>query len=225
MQFANRWKNKIIRHEDMPVSELTPNPKNWRKHPKGQAEALSGAIEEVGYLIPVTWNERTGKILDGHLRVELARANHEETIPVNVVDLSEEEEAKALLTLDPITAMAEADKDLLKALMDQVSTDNEGIQKMIDGLAQDNGLNLNHDTQAQARIKLIDKFIVPPFTVLDARQGYWQERKAAWIGLGIKSELGRGSTKNTSARAAPGKDPSYRQIKTSRYGGGGKIDP
>ena len=121
MQFANRWKNKIIRHEEMPVSELTPNPKNWRKHPKGQAEALSGAIEEVGYLIPVTWNQRTGKILDGHLRVELARANREETIPVNVVDLSEEEEAKALLTLDPITAMAEADKDLLK---ERFITDN-----------------------------------------------------------------------------------------------------
>jgi len=33
---------------------------------------------------------------------------------------------------------------------------------------------------------------VPPFSVLDARQGYWQDRKRVWIGLGLKGELGRG---------------------------------
>lgn len=39
---------------------------------------------------------------------------------------------------------------------------------------------------------LVDRFIVPPFTVFDTKQGYWQERKRNWINLGIKSELGRG---------------------------------
>lgn len=39
--------------------------------------------------------------------------------------------------------------------------------------------------------KLGEQFIVPPFSVLDTRQGYWQERKRAWCGLGIRSELGR----------------------------------
>jgi DNA modification methylase len=37
-----------------------------------------------------------------------------------------------------------------------------------------------------------EKFGFPPFSVLDARQGDWQERKRAWIGLGIQSEIGRG---------------------------------
>jgi hypothetical protein len=36
------------------------------------------------------------------------------------------------------------------------------------------------------------KFVAPPFSVLDTRQGYWQERRRAWLSLGIKSELGRG---------------------------------
>ena len=36
------------------------------------------------------------------------------------------------------------------------------------------------------------RFIMPPFSVFDARQGYWQDRKRAWIALGIKSEIGRG---------------------------------
>ena len=38
--------------------------------------------------------------------------------------------------------------------------------------------------------------MVPPFSVLDARQGYWQDRKRAWIAVGIKSELGRGGEGN-----------------------------
>ena len=32
---------------------------------------------------------------------------------------------------------------------------------------------------------------MPPFSVLDARQKYWQDKKREWISLGIKSELGR----------------------------------
>lgn len=42
-----------------------------------------------------------------------------------------------------------------------------------------------------AKKSLNDKFIIPPFSVFDTRQGYWQERKDKWKGLGIKSELGR----------------------------------
>lgn len=39
---------------------------------------------------------------------------------------------------------------------------------------------------------LAERFLVPPFTVLSARDMYWQNRKRAWIALGIQSELGRG---------------------------------
>ena len=35
------------------------------------------------------------------------------------------------------------------------------------------------------------KFIIPPFSVLDARSGEWQDRKRAWIRLGIQGEVGR----------------------------------
>jgi hypothetical protein len=43
-----------------------------------------------------------------------------------------------------------------------------------------------------AACKLADDFIIPPFSVLDARQGYWQDRKRAWLATGIQSELGQG---------------------------------
>lgn len=36
-----------------------------------------------------------------------------------------------------------------------------------------------------------DKFIEPPFTILDTTSGPWLTRKRAWGELGIKSELGR----------------------------------
>lgn len=36
----------------------------------------------------------------------------------------------------------------------------------------------------------------PPFSMLNAREGWWQERKRQWLALGIKSELGRGGADN-----------------------------
>ena len=42
-----------------------------------------------------------------------------------------------------------------------------------------------------AKKSLNDKFIIPPFSTFDTRQGYWLDRKRKWTSLGIKSELGR----------------------------------
>jgi DNA modification methylase len=38
---------------------------------------------------------------------------------------------------------------------------------------------------------LFDRFIMPPYSVLDRKQGSWMRRKKQWLALGIKSELGR----------------------------------
>jgi len=38
---------------------------------------------------------------------------------------------------------------------------------------------------------LFDRFIMPPYSVLDRKQGSWSRRKKQWLALGIKSELGR----------------------------------
>ena len=40
-------------------------------------------------------------------------------------------------------------------------------------------------------VSLADKFIVPPFSVLDRRQGEWQNRKRRWLQMGLRSEVGR----------------------------------
>lgn len=57
------------------------------------------------------------------------------------------------------------------------------------------------------RSKLFEKFVIPPFSVLDTRQGYWQSRKRSWVkGLKIQSELGRSKTKamGTFSGSVPG---------------------
>jgi len=46
------------------------------------------------------------------------------------------------------------------------------------------------------------RFIMPPFSVLNARDGDWQDRKRAWASLGIKSEVGRGASPGGSAMPA-----------------------
>lgn len=57
--------------------------------------------------------------------------------------------------------------------------------------------------QPRIRIGLSDRFVVPPFTVLSARDGWWQDRKTAWIDLGIEGELGREDKPRTWYIAPP----------------------
>lgn len=65
---------------------------------------------------------------------------------------------------------------------------------------------------------LSSRFMLPPFSVLDARRGEWQARKKAWIGLGIASELGRGG--NVLIEGETEEDARTR-IKAAAPGGGG----
>lgn len=54
-----------------------------------------------------------------------------------------------------------------------------------------------------------EKFTMAPFTVLDARQGEWQDRKRAWAAMGILGEVGRGENLiKYSATTSIGKDTS-----------------
>ena len=217
---TDTWQNRIIETAEMAVKDLKANPKNWRKHPTAQQKALEGVLDEVGWVQQVIWNRRTGHLIDGHLRVELAAKRKEKTIPVNVVDLSPEEEAMILATFDPIAAMAEADKQMLAGLMQSIETEDEQIQALIESIAREEKIDLGGmDGATGPRPSLSDRFVVPPFSVLDSRQGYWQDRKRQWIGIGIQSELGRGEGAEPGGSARPAADYSTR----ARGAGNGAI--
>lgn len=62
---------------------------------------------------------------------------------------------------------------------------------------------------------IAQKFQFPPFSVLDARSGDWQERKRAWIGIGLRSEIGRGKS---LSYAMPMKSYSSENMIIEHYG-------
>ena len=67
---------------------------------------------------------------------------------------------------------------------------------------------------------LADRFLIPPFSVLNAREGWWQNRKRAWLALGIQSELGRGEQLIPN-----GGGPDQRPAMTGGASPGGSMRP
>jgi ParB-like chromosome segregation protein Spo0J len=131
------WRNRIVGYGEEKPDQLLANPRNWRIHPKGQQDALSGVFRDVGIVQNVIVNKRTGFVVDGHLRVSLAISHNQPSIPVTYVDLDEAEEAEILATLDPLGAMAAADKEKLNELLQEVQSGEEGVQAMLAALVGD----------------------------------------------------------------------------------------
>ena len=132
--------NRIVGHGEEAVDQLLANTLNYRLHPDNQQHALAGSIDDIGFIRSVTVNRRTGRVVDGHLRVTLAARSGVATLPVEYVDLSEAEEAQALLSLDPIAAMAASDREKLDELMRTVQSDDERVQAMLSEMAEREGL-------------------------------------------------------------------------------------
>ena len=145
------WRNRIVAHSDEDPASLAAHDLNWRTHPDAQREVLSDAIDEIGFLRSVTVNRPTGKLLDGHLRLRLALERREATIPVEWVELSQQEERLALATLDPIAALAVADQSKLDELLRQVNTESQAVAGMLTRLAEEAGcINIPAEFNAES---------------------------------------------------------------------------
>jgi len=132
---APPWRNRIVGAGDVPPTDLLANPGNWRTHPGPQRDALRGSLTEVGWVQQILVNQRTGYVVDGHARVEEAIIRQVATVPVLYVDLSPEEEALVLATLDPIGAMATRDDARLQELLSGLVVDDAGLQALLADLA------------------------------------------------------------------------------------------
>jgi DNA modification methylase len=111
--------------------DLLPNPKNWRRHPKAQVEALRGLLTEIGYADALLARELPDgrlMLIDGHLRAE---TTPQSVVPVLVLDVTEAEAEKILLTLDPLAAMAESDAERIETLLQTVRTDSEAVESLL----------------------------------------------------------------------------------------------
>lgn len=128
------WRNRITGSGEEAPDQLLANPANWRIHPKAQQDALAGALDAVGWVGQVLVNQNTGFVVDGHARIALDLSRGEPSVPVLYVDLSPEEEALVLATLDPIGAMAGRDEEKLKALLAEVTVDDAGLLALLGDL-------------------------------------------------------------------------------------------
>ena len=125
-------RNRIKELRNVLASSLKPNPKNWRTHPQSQSQAMRGILAEIGYadsLIARELPDGSLMLIDGHLRAE---TTPDEMVPVQIVDLTEAEADKLLLSLDPLAAMAESNAAAMQQLCDDAETNNAALQAMWD---------------------------------------------------------------------------------------------
>lgn len=158
-------RDRIKTFKRVKASELLPNPKNWRTHPEAQQNALRGLLAEVGVADAVLARETPDglMLIDGHLRTETVDGDMK--LPVLVLDVTEAEADKILLTLDPLASMAKADGVKLDALLRDIDTGSEDLQQMLADLAADAGLydtgegaEVSDDGQARAEPERVIAF-------------------------------------------------------------------
>lgn len=132
MPETDRWRDRIVRTaDDVDPASLAVNPDNWRIHPTYQKDALAAMIEAVGWIDRLIVSERSGRLVDGHARRELA-IEHGWRVPVAYVDLAPEEEAAALVAVDLVRGAAGTDRTKAAELFDSLRGVSDRHQGALD---------------------------------------------------------------------------------------------
>jgi hypothetical protein len=130
------WAVRVTAHELVAPELLIAHPDNFRCHPESQRTAVRSVIDDLGFVGEVLVSRRSGRILDGHLRVEEALRTGQAVVPVGWVDCrSDDEEAAILATHDPIGAMATADRQRLAQLAEKVQLGSDPLKALLIRLA------------------------------------------------------------------------------------------
>jgi ParB-like chromosome segregation protein Spo0J len=169
------------------LSEIKPYEKNPRKNDQA-VEAVANSIKEFGWQQPLVI-DKDGIIIIGHTRLKAAKSLGMDEVPCVVASDLTDEQIKALRLADnKVGELAEWDEVLLNLELDEIlDIDMSDFGFLEEELEETIG---KYD-DARNDKNLQERFGVPPFSVLDTRQGYWQDRKKKWKELGIKSETGR----------------------------------
>lgn len=164
------------RTEQRRIRDLVPWDGNPRKITNEQKEKLAASLGEFGVVeIPVVNTDN--RLIAGHQRVAvlIAQGRGEEMIDVRVPDraLTERECQKYNSVSNRHSGEFDWEKlaKMERELLMEIGFTNKEIQKI---------LNAGNE-KAEARAKLAERFIVPPFSILDTRSGTWQDRKDAWL--------------------------------------------
>src|ERR1017187_57605 len=103
------------RIEQRKLSDLTPYPRNPRRHSDAQIAQIAGSIAQFGFNAPILIDSR-GNIIAGHGRYLASLKLGLETVPTIVLEhLSETEKRAYLLADSKLAELSSFDDDLLRA--------------------------------------------------------------------------------------------------------------
>lgn len=235
------WAASDIEH--IKLSKLAPNEHNSRRHPEDQIIQIADSIMAFGWTMPILVDEASiiiageGRWRAAQLLIERGDMQSDIVPCLRATGWTEGQKRAYIIADNQLTIRGEWDMEQLGRELQAL--DDLGVDLDLTGFIGDDladilggpgtGEGGGEGTGEEARKTLAERFGFVPFTVLNAREGLWQNRKAAWLGLGIESELGRGEcvTYTESGEAA---DPDhYRKKKrpTARPGGSRQpaVDP
>ncbi len=229
--------------EMRPVDRLIPYARNARTHSEDQIAQIAASIAEFGFVNPVLIGA-DDLIVAGHGRVLAAKLLGLTEVPVIVLDHLSEAQRRALVIADnKIAENAGWDEAMLRAELaalreeefdlDVLGFGDDELGRILDSIdvpaslgggdAGGSGNPPAGSPASEPSATLAERFGIPPFSVLDARKGWWQGRKRAWIDLGIRSELGRGAAPGGSprpldrARMAKAASPGWSPLPATNY--------
>jgi hypothetical protein len=198
----------LTKVENRKLAELSPFDKNARTHSPEQIEQLVASIRQFGFTNPVLVTP-DGTVVAGHGRLEAAKAAGLEEVPTLTVgkDWTPEQLRAYVLADNQLALNAGWDEELLKLELadlkdfgfdislvgfDVPTLDSLFGEQGGEGAGANDGAPAAAGGPEEGRRTLMERFGLAPFSVLSARGGWWQDRKRAWLSLGIESELGRG---------------------------------
>lgn len=214
----------------MPLRDIPRAVRNPKDH---DLPAIRTSIEKFGCLVAGELDERTGRLVAGHGRLEVLEAMCEEgadppqgiervdpddawRVPI-VRGWSSRSDAEAeayIIAANRIPEKGGWEQQLLAEILDDIAaaspdlleltgytaTDLDDLVADLDARSAEAGKPTADAFDLEAILasdkptdgmSLAERFLIPPFTVLDARSGWWRDRKRSWLNLGIKSEVGR----------------------------------
>src|SRR6266853_6310639 len=121
-------RNRIKAHRRVRAGDLLIHELNFRLHPEFQRAAIQAIYREVGFarsLLAFELPDGRLKLIDGHLRRDI---DPDMEVDVEVLDVNDDEARTLLLSIDPLAALAETQKQLHDRLMEVTPISNEVLK-------------------------------------------------------------------------------------------------
>ena len=177
-----------LKIEYVPIDSIKPYKNNAKLHPDEQVEQICNSIRETGFNDPIgVWHD---EIVEGHGRLLAAEKLGMKEVPIiRLDDLTDEQRRAYMLAHNKLTMNSGFDVELLDMELAEIETIDMTLLGFDDTSQEDTE---QESALGGGRPTLAERFLVPPFSVLNARSGEWQDRKKQWIfGFGIDSSKGR----------------------------------